>query len=128
MGAAFQTASPNGGVLVLSVTGEGHTFERLIFLKPKAEIGFSINFGKDGSQFMPGEKVNVVAKLDKAPAAGETFYASVLASDLSSVQNPEEYVMPSLKSMVYFEKEIKLMNDRIDIFPESAAMEADVEM
>ena len=77
----------------------------------------SIELGK--SYYVTGEKVEFDIKALKS-AADESYYASIIVSDESSFLEPKEFVMPSLPSMVYFEKEIKSVINEIDRFPDSA--------
>ena len=115
---------PNGGVLIFRVIQmdaekEVANFERLIFLKPKSTIGFSIDTGK--KYFQPAqEDVEVSVSLDSMPADtdDEKFFASVVVTDYSSyLKVPKHKYQPSLPTMVYLEKEVQHQNEQIDEFP-----------
>ena len=115
---------PNGGVLTLKISGNGTgganstkvNLERLIFIKPKNSLPFTISTDKD--EYSPGDKVNLEVKLDdKNTDSDEKFFASITVTDLSSfLEVPKHKLMPSLPTMVYLEKEVKQMNGEIDEF------------
>jgi len=98
-------------------------FERLIFLRPKNTVPFSISTNKE--EYLPGDQVNISVQLDNSTLAAndpdEKFFASLIVTDVSSfLEVPKHKLTPSLPSMVYLEKEVKQMNGEIDEFQYSS--------
>jgi len=63
-----------------------YTFERLIFLKPRSTLPFSIT--TDKQDYQPGDRVNVNVNFDptlaKSIGKDERFFASITVTDTSS--------------------------------------------
>jgi hypothetical protein len=71
--------------------------------------------------YEPAEKVNLYINSTFEPMEGETVYISIKVSDTSSyLQVPKEKQQPSLREMVFLEKEVKHMNWAIDEFQYSS--------
>lgn len=83
------------------------SLERLIFLKPKSRVPFTISTDKE--EYQPGNEVKLEVQLDEAGEdAEEKFYASITVTDVSSfLEVPKQKLMPSLPAMVYVEKEVR---------------------
>ena len=81
--------------------------ERLIFLKPKSKLSFTI--ATDQEEYQPGDQVDLQVKLDEVDQeTDEKFFASITVTDLSSfLEVPKRKLMPSLPTMVYLEKGVR---------------------
>ena len=77
----------NGGVLILRVSdGAFDNHERLIYLKPMNIPQFSIEL--DQPVYSPAGQVKLSVSLpEPLNAVDETFYASIVVSDMSSYFN-----------------------------------------
>jgi hypothetical protein len=85
--------SPNGGAFILKInsTKTEDKLERLIFFNPMEIIDVSVKSKKAG--YEPGDKVDlkISANIPENMEKGETVYASIMISDLSSILKVESY-------------------------------------
>ena len=80
--------------------------ERLIFLKPKQDLQFSVE--TNSKDYSPGDQVDITVSVPQPSSKDETFYASVVVTDTSSfLKVPKFKQQPSVPTMIYLEKEIQ---------------------
>jgi hypothetical protein len=119
--------SPAGGIHILSVEEVDEKnpqvfYEQLVFVQPQVRfneqaVAIRTNYAEDA--YAPGDLTDLTVTIDTAQLGNynsdEDLFASVTVTDVSSLLKVPSYKQqPSLPTMIYLEKEVKLVGEDYD--------------
>lgn len=113
--------SSAGGIYVLSIENSNSwnslLYERLIFVMPQVRFAEqAVTIDSNADEYAPGDMVDLQVTINTDQLGNfdseEDLYASVTVTDISSLLSvPSHKLQPSLPTMVYLEKEVKLVGN-----------------